>query len=112
MVPTEAPRAAKPPQVSRTIIKPMVAAQEASKKENWAECIAKLREVEAAPNLTAYDNYVLNDMLGFCGLRAGDNALTLQAWAKVLDSEYSDAARSASLRKDSDAPARMTPPPT
>ena len=91
--------AAKPPQVSRTIIKPMVAAQEASKKENWAECIAKLREVEAAPNLTAYDNYVLNDMLGFCGLRAGDNALTLQAWAKVLDSEYSDAARSASLRK-------------
>lgn len=91
--------AAKPPQVSRTIIKPMIAAQDASKKEQWGECVAKLREIEAVPNLTGYDTYVFNDMLGFCALRAGDNALALQAWSKVLDSEFSDAARSASLRK-------------
>lgn len=91
--------APKPPQVSRTVVKPIVAAQEASKKEQWGECLAKLREVQALPNLTPYDNYVINDMLGFCALRSGDNALTLQAWAQVLDSEFSDASRSASLRK-------------
>jgi Tfp pilus assembly protein PilF len=92
-------KAPKPPQVSRAVVKPIIAAQDASKKEQWGECIAKLREVQAIPNLTPYDNYVLNDLLGFCALRAGDNALTLQAWAQVLDSEYSDAGRSASLRK-------------
>jgi len=93
------PKAAKPPQVSRAVIKPVIAAQEASKKEQWADCIAKLREVQAVPNLTPYDNYVINDMLGFCALRGGDNALALGAWGQVIDSEYSDAARSTSLRK-------------
>lgn len=91
--------APKPPQVSRAAIKPIVAAQDASKKEQWGECIAKLREVQAVPNLTSYDNYVINDLLGFCALRADDTALTMQAWAQVLDSEHSDPARSGSLRK-------------
>lgn len=95
----EGQKPAKPPQVSRAAIKPIVAAQEASKKEQWGECIAKLREVQALPNLGPYDLYVVNDMLGFCALRAGDNATTLSAWSQVLDSEFSDATRSASLRK-------------
>lgn len=91
--------AAKPPQVSRTVVKQLVAAQEASKKEQWAECVAKIREIEAVPNKSAYDSYVSNDILGFCALRAGDNALALQAWSQVVDSEFSDASRSSSLRK-------------
>jgi len=92
-------KAPKPPQVSRTIIKPLVAAQEASKKEQWAECVAKIKEVEAVPNRTPYDIYVTNDILGFCALRAGDSPLAIQAWSQVLDSEFADPARSSSLRK-------------
>ncbi len=92
-------KAPKPPQVSRTIIKPLVAAQEASKKEQWAECVAKIKEVEAVPNRTPYDIYVSNDILGFCALRAGDSPLAIQAWSQVLDSEFADPARSSSLRK-------------
>jgi hypothetical protein len=99
MAQTKNDKAAKPPQVSRGIIKPLVAAQEASKKEQWAECVAKLKETEAVPNRTPYDLYVSNDILGFCALRAGDNPTAIQAWSQVLDSEFADPARSASLRK-------------
>ncbi|MFM8846248.1 MAG: tetratricopeptide repeat protein [Gammaproteobacteria bacterium] len=91
--------AAKPPTVSRAILKPLMAAQEASKKEQWPECVAKIKEVEAFPNRTPYDNYVSNDILGFCALRAGDTPLALQAWSQVTDTEFSDPARSATLRK-------------
>lgn len=91
--------AAKPPQVSRPILKPLMAAQEASKKEQWAECVAKIKEVEAFPNRTPYDNYVSNDILGFCALRAGDTPLAIQAWSQVIDTEFSDPSRAATLRK-------------
>lgn len=99
MAQTKNDKAAKPPQVSRGIIKQLVAAQEASKKEQWAECVAKLNETEAVPNRTPYDLYVSNDILGFCALRAGDNPTAIQAWSQVLDSEFADPSRSASLRK-------------
>lgn len=92
-------KAPKPPQVSKQILKPLIAAQEASKKEQWADCVAKIKEVEAFENRTPYDNYVLNDILGFCALRTGDNPLAISAWSQVVESEFADAARASSLRK-------------
>jgi hypothetical protein len=66
--------------------------QEASKKEQWADCVAKIKETEAVPNRTPYDLYVSNDILGFCALRAGDSPSAIQAWSQVLDSEFADPA--------------------
>lgn len=91
--------AAAGPQVTRAIMKPLVAAQDAAKKEQWADCITRLKELDAVATNTPYDTYVINDILGFCALRANDNALAVSAWAKVVDSEFADPTRAASLRK-------------
>jgi Tfp pilus assembly protein PilF len=91
--------APKGPTVSKNLLKPLAGAQEAAKKEQFAECIAQLKALDGQPTNTPYDNYVINDILGFCALRANDNALAISAWAKVVDSEFADPARSASLRK-------------
>ena len=94
-----APAAAKGPTVSKPLLKPLAAAQDAAKKEQWAECISQLKALDGQPTNAPYDNYVINDILGFCALRSNDNALAIAAWAKVVDSEFADPNRSASLRK-------------
>ena len=80
-------------------MKPLAASQDAAKKEQWGECISQLKALDGQPTNAPYDNYVINDILGFCALRANDNALAISAWSKVVDSEFADPARSASLRK-------------
>jgi Tfp pilus assembly protein PilF len=91
--------AAKGPTVSKGILKSVAAAQDAARKEQWAECISQLKALEGQPTNAPYDNYVISDILGFCALRANDNPLAIASWAKVVDSEFADATRSASLRK-------------
>jgi len=91
--------AAKGPTLSKGILKSVAAAQDAAKKEQWAECMSQLKALEGQPTNAPYDNYVINDILGFCALRANDNPLAIASWAKVVDSEFADATRSASLRK-------------
>lgn len=91
--------APKGPTVSKALMKPLVAAQEAARKEQWPACIAALKELDAVPENTPYDTYVINDILGFCGLRANDTALAIASWSKVVDSEFADATRANSLRK-------------
>jgi Tfp pilus assembly protein PilF len=92
----EAP-AAKPPTVSKPLMKPLTASQVASKAEKWPECLAAAREADALPDKTAYDTYVVNEMIGFCAVRANDNATAALAFEKLLDSEFTDAARKSSL---------------
>jgi tetratricopeptide (TPR) repeat protein len=89
--------APKPPTGSKPLVKPLGASQAASKAEKWAECLASAREAEAIPNKTAYDTYVVNEMIGFCAIRAGDNATSAQAFEQLLDSEFTDAARKSTL---------------
>jgi tetratricopeptide (TPR) repeat protein len=89
--------APKPPALTKALVKPLSASQKASKEENWAECIAKAKEADAFPTKTAYDTFVVNEMLGFCAIRSGDNATAAKAFEAVLDSEFTDAARRATL---------------
>ena len=89
--------APKPPALTKALIKPLTASQAASKAENWAECIAKAKEADAVPNKTAYDTFVVNEMLGFCAIRAGDNGTAAKAFEAVVDSEFTDATRRATL---------------
>lgn len=87
----------KPPAVSKPLMKPLQASQAASKAEKWAECLASAREADAVPNKTPYDVYVVNEMIGFCAIRSGDNATSAAAFEKLLDSEFTDAERKSSL---------------
>lgn len=96
-VPAASAAAPKGPSVSKPLMKPLTAAQNASKAEKWAECLASAREADALPDKTPYDVYVVNEMIGFCAVRSGDNAAAAQALEKSLDSEYTDAARKSTL---------------
>ncbi len=53
------------PQVSRAAAKQLKAAQDAMKARKYSEALAKLREVQAVPGKTAYDQYLADEMLGF-----------------------------------------------
>lgn len=92
-----APAAPKPPTISKPLMKPLTASQAASKAEKWPECLAAAREADAVPTKTPYDIYVVNEMIGFCAIRSGDNATAAQAFEKLLGSEFTDAARKSSL---------------
>lgn len=89
--------APKPPSISKPLLKPLTAAQAATKTEKWADCLASAREADAVPNKTPYDSFVINETIGFCAIRSGDNASAAQAFEKVLDSEFTDAERKATL---------------
>lgn len=91
--------APKPPQVSKQILKPLVSAQNAIKAEKWAECVTSAQAANAFDSKTPYDTYAINDLLGFCALRAGDTQTAMTAFATVLDSSFADPARRVSLLK-------------
>jgi tetratricopeptide (TPR) repeat protein len=90
------PAPPKPPSLSKPLVKPLTASQAASKAEKWAECLASAREADALPNKTPYDTYVVNEMIGLCAIRSGDNAAAAQAFEALLGSEFVDAQRKSS----------------
>src|SRR5665213_260450 len=76
---------AKGPQISRFLAKPLKAAQDAMKAQKFDDEIAKLKEAQAAKGeKSAYDDYVINAMLGaaYAGQHDGNDAApALQAAA-------------------------------
>lgn len=55
--------AAEQPTVSNKLAKPLKAAQDAIAAKNYDEALSKLKEAQAVPERTAYDNYVINTFL-------------------------------------------------
>src|ERR1700676_1107066 len=51
------------PQVSKSVAKPLKAAQEAMAGKKLDEALARVREAQGAGEKTAYDNYVINILL-------------------------------------------------
>jgi hypothetical protein len=74
--------------VSKAVAKTLQAAQEATKKNNWKECLAKTREAEAAANKTPYDNFAVSELTGFCAIRLTDYATAARALEAGLESGF------------------------
>ncbi len=74
--------------VSKAVAKTLQAAQEATKKNNWKECLAKVREAEAAANKTPYDNFAVAELTGFCAIRTNDFATAARALEAGLGSGF------------------------
>ncbi|HEU4627047.1 MAG TPA: hypothetical protein VFS52_19960 [Steroidobacteraceae bacterium] len=70
--------------VSKAVAKPLKAAQDAMNAKDYQGAIAKLKEVEAAPNKTPYDEFVMDELFGVAYVRLNDYA---QA-AKYLELGY------------------------
>jgi tetratricopeptide (TPR) repeat protein len=77
------PATAEAQQVSQKVGIPLKDAQAAVAKKRWEQALGKIREAEAAPGKTAFDQYKINEMLWYVYLQQGRNADA----AKVLEGQ-------------------------
>ncbi len=76
--------------VSAKVGKLLKPAQEAMKKEQWAEALAKVREAQAIPDRTPFDDYQINEFLFFVSVKQGEAGYpeAAQALEKVVNSGF------------------------
>ncbi len=74
--------------VSKAVAKTLAAAQEATKKNQWAQCLAKAREADAAAGKTPYDSFAISEMIGFCAIRTNDYTAAARALEAGLESGF------------------------
>ncbi len=79
-------KAAKEAKVSKNASKPLKAAKDAADAQKYPEALAKLKEVEALPDKTPYDEHVMNELYGFVYVRTQQYAEA----AKALESGLND----------------------
>lgn len=69
----------------------LAAAQTASKANRWAECITKAREAQGISGKNAYDDFIANELIGFCATRSNDYASAIKAYEANLSTSFVDA---------------------
>ncbi|MBU6211191.1 MAG: hypothetical protein KJS73_03250 [Gammaproteobacteria bacterium] len=82
--------AAKGPSISKAVAKQVKAAQDAIKKEKWADCVAALQSTEAVADKPPYDVFAVAELVGFCAARSGDTAGAEAAFSKGLEAGFLD----------------------
>jgi tetratricopeptide (TPR) repeat protein len=76
--------AQKGPTLTKAVQKSLAAADAASKKKNFAECVAKGREAEAVPNRTDNDNNMIAEVLGYCFVQQRDYTNATRYYEQTL----------------------------
>jgi tetratricopeptide (TPR) repeat protein len=66
--------------------KPLQAARDLIKAQKFKEALAKLREAEAVPNRTAYENFVLEQMRASAASQAGDYEQAIKSFQALIAS--------------------------
>jgi tetratricopeptide (TPR) repeat protein len=62
--------------------------QEDLKNKKWADAITKLKEADGTSGKNAYDQHVINDMLGYCYARTNDFQGAVKAFEAELDDGF------------------------
>lgn len=65
---------------------PLKAAQDAVKKKNWSGALAKIKEAQAIQPRTAYEDYMINELLWYVYLQQGRNADAAQILERQIAS--------------------------
>jgi hypothetical protein len=78
----------KGPTVSKAVAKPLQEAQKAMQAKNFPQCIAKTREADAVAGKSSYDEFVINELVGFCAIRTNDYSTAAKALEASLNSEH------------------------
>jgi hypothetical protein len=88
--PPAAPAASAPagPTVRPEVGNPLNAAQALIRASSGKEALGKIAEAEAQPNLTPYEQHSINHTKAVAALAAGDPALSLAQFEKVLASGF------------------------
>jgi hypothetical protein len=76
----------KPPTVRPEVGKPLQAAVDALKARRAKEALARVREAQAVPEKTPYENYLVTRVLGQAAAAAGDNATAATALENAANS--------------------------
>jgi hypothetical protein len=76
------------PTVRAETAKPLQAAQEALRTNQFADALARLAEAEAVPGLTPYESYVIYRMKAAAAYGAGDVAQSIVLFERVLTSSF------------------------
>ncbi|MDW8373930.1 MAG: hypothetical protein RMM29_09835 [Planctomycetota bacterium] len=66
--------------------KPLQAARDLIKAQRFKEALAKLREVDAVPNRTEYENFLLEQMRASAASQAGDYEQAIKSFQAVIAS--------------------------
>ena len=74
--------------VSKGIAKTLLAAQNASKARKWSACLTELQRAEGKGGLSAYDNFIINELRGYCAFSSSDRATALRAYEANLGSQF------------------------
>jgi hypothetical protein len=84
--------AEKGPTISGCLLKPLKAAQDAQKAQNWSLEIQKVQEAQAQKcSKTAYDEYLMNSWLGVAYVNSKDYASAAPALQSSAESQYASA---------------------
>ena len=73
-------------QVRAEVGKPLQAARDLIKGQKFKEALTKLKEVEAVPNRTAYENFLLEQMRASAAMQAGDLATAAKSTQVLISS--------------------------
>ena len=72
--------------VSAKIGVPLKAAQDAIQRKKWDAALGKIKEADAMPGKTAFDQYKINEMLWYVYLQQGRNADAAKVLEGLIDS--------------------------
>jgi tetratricopeptide (TPR) repeat protein len=85
--------------VSAKVGVPLKAAQGAIQKKNWNGALAKIKEAQAVQPRTAYDDYMINELLWYVYLQQGRNADAARLLEQQIASSQMPAGEKVQRRK-------------
>lgn len=72
--------------VSKGVAKQLQAAQKASQEKKYAECISQAQAASNVAGRSAYDDFIINRLLGYCYVRTGNYGAAFGPLKAALDS--------------------------
>lgn len=79
-----ADKAAEAPKISKSIAKPIGECKKALEAKDYATAIAQCNDAKSKPDLTDYDNYLINRFLGVAYYQTNDRAKAGEAFVAVV----------------------------
>ena len=78
------PTAAHAEKFSKAVGEPLQAAQASIKKKQWTQALGSIKQAQAVTGKTAFEEYTINELLGYVLLQTGDSAGAVKAYEANL----------------------------
>jgi hypothetical protein len=76
------------PTVSKGVAKQLQEAQKATVAKNWKDCLSHVQAADAVAGKSPYDEYIINELLGFCSIRVNDYPTAAKALESGLNAGF------------------------